>query len=466
MRITSFWARGYRSLRDVRIDGLGPINVFYGPNGAGKSNVLAGLHTLLRVAAHRIAVHHQIETRFEDGDWLPKLFRLEDIYALDDVTESVLGATIATSDDKPLFAHRFLRCDALSIEVALAREPGDRVSARVTALRAEPAIDLLPLWSDELPDGIQGRIPAGESVPHVRSSLRQDLRLFVSDVLGNDLYFVIPASRIIGDATPAEADEVPLRENGRRRISRLLHEGRLKEALVVSLTSPNPMVRQRLEHLRSLLAGPPLGRPPFDPVHDFERGRFELQERVERPDGRAVGIPVELAGLGIQQVYVVLAHILLAGTDAVAVEEPEAHLHAPTTGRDLRQLMRQMVDRGHLKQLFVATHSNLFDLDLTGYFDVRVVPDRGTIVERRVLADIDRRHLYEPGPAKHGLLDLREYLPEDTVVFRRADGRGITVSEMHRLLLEDDADALAFLRDVVDTAVRAIQLRHARGGPA
>jgi len=43
MRIASFWAKGYRSLRDVRVDELGAFNVFYGPNGSGKSNVLAGI---------------------------------------------------------------------------------------------------------------------------------------------------------------------------------------------------------------------------------------------------------------------------------------------------------------------------------------------------------------------------------------------------------------------------------------
>ncbi|WP_437940090.1 AAA family ATPase [Sorangium sp. So ce341] len=40
MTIASFWAKGYRSLRDVRVDDLGPFNIFYGPNGSGKSNLL------------------------------------------------------------------------------------------------------------------------------------------------------------------------------------------------------------------------------------------------------------------------------------------------------------------------------------------------------------------------------------------------------------------------------------------
>ncbi|MGK3965495.1 AAA family ATPase [Sorangium sp. So ce118] len=49
MRIASFWAKGYRSLRDVRVDDLGAFNVFYGPNGSGKSNLLEGLRALFEL---------------------------------------------------------------------------------------------------------------------------------------------------------------------------------------------------------------------------------------------------------------------------------------------------------------------------------------------------------------------------------------------------------------------------------
>src|SRR3954468_5486372 len=51
MRIESFWAKGFRSLRDVRLEGLGAFNVFYGPNGAGKSNILEAIRGLLELAA-------------------------------------------------------------------------------------------------------------------------------------------------------------------------------------------------------------------------------------------------------------------------------------------------------------------------------------------------------------------------------------------------------------------------------
>ncbi len=39
MRLTSFSAAGYRSLRSIRLD-LGQVSVFVGENGVGKSNEL------------------------------------------------------------------------------------------------------------------------------------------------------------------------------------------------------------------------------------------------------------------------------------------------------------------------------------------------------------------------------------------------------------------------------------------
>ncbi|HLM76695.1 MAG TPA: AAA family ATPase, partial [Polyangiaceae bacterium] len=65
MRIESFWAKGYRSLRDVRLDNLGPFNVFYGPNGGGKSNFLEALASLFDLT--RTAV--QMADHVAGGVW-------------------------------------------------------------------------------------------------------------------------------------------------------------------------------------------------------------------------------------------------------------------------------------------------------------------------------------------------------------------------------------------------------------
>lgn len=49
MRIQYFEIHGFRSLSDVKINGLGPVNIFYGENNAGKSNILAAFEIAFRV---------------------------------------------------------------------------------------------------------------------------------------------------------------------------------------------------------------------------------------------------------------------------------------------------------------------------------------------------------------------------------------------------------------------------------
>ena len=206
--------------------------------------------------------------------------------------------------------------------------------------------------------------------------------------------------------------------------------------------------------------GEPLHRPPFVPVLDPQTRHYALHEELVDSDGTVHSLPLELRGLGLQQLYLLLGHILLGASFAVGLEEPEAHLHAPTSGRDLRTLLQRVVKEGMVQQLFIATHSNLFDLDETGWFDVSLENGATRVARRTDLAAIDRDHLYEPGPARHGLQDMLRYLPPETIVFRRAaDGSGITATEMLDMLQRDTAEAVDFLRDVHGAAIRAVQIR-------
>ena len=49
MRIQYFEVHGFRSLSNVIINGLGPVNIFYGENNAGKSNILAAFEIAFKV---------------------------------------------------------------------------------------------------------------------------------------------------------------------------------------------------------------------------------------------------------------------------------------------------------------------------------------------------------------------------------------------------------------------------------
>jgi hypothetical protein len=199
----------------------------------------------------------------------------------------------------------------------------------------------------------------------------------------------------------------------------------------------------------------PFNRGVVEVVWDPQERELGLRETLASGQDLAF----DLAGLGMSQTYAIFANVLLPGTDVIAVEEPEAHLHAPTTGRDVRATLHSLVADETISQLFVATHSNLFDLDTTGYWDVSISTDEGTVLQRKSLDEIDRLHLYEPGPAKHALQSFLTYMSPDEVVFRRPGGEAVSAAEMIRLLQSDDDVAVSFLRDVHDVAVRTVRVR-------
>lgn len=66
----------------------------------------------------------------------------------------------------------------------------------------------------------------------------------------------------------------------------------------------------------------------------------------------------------------------------------------PTTGIHLRTLLKRLVDEDFIDQLFIATHSNLFDLDPEGYYEVTHDPELETQVARKPIHEIDA-HLLE-----------------------------------------------------------------------
>lgn len=421
MLIESLWIENFRSIRKLRIDELGAFNVFYGENGAGKSNVLAAADMLLGVlGSWAAAPAPRLPSPFRESDFRfpPHLLR-----------EITIGARLVRTRAGRRAGGRFPEWLEFEIGATEMDRPEVVVKRVVTH---------------------EGDMTTAEAFAH------DDHEWWTTQLKWLSSSFrLLPAVRALG----VESDTVPTPDlRGADRIAFLLGEGRLKQALVEAVTSPEIEVRAGLKRMQGIFQGPPLDRRPFDPIFDPAAHRYELNEIHEAADGEPYAVPVDLAGLGIQQIYTVMAGILLSGASMVAVEEPEAHLHPRTSGLQLRALLKRAVDDGHIDQLFIATHSNLFDLDPTGYFLVRNDPAEGTLVERHTeFAMLDRQVFWEPGPARHALQDMLRYLPADAPVFRRADGTPIGAGEMLTLLQADDPDAIAFVDDVQSTAVRTVQ---------
>lgn len=449
MRIDSFWAKNYRSLRNVRLDGLGSFNIFYGPNGAGKSNILAGLSTLFgyahaRTAPPLTASIHEPASSLDLLTFLPDRER----FAFNRLEPVVLGAELSVEPQRPLPGLQELPVSAspparLHVTLELTSDAPGR-GFRFSRLEV-PGADG---QSFALLDSMRANSPGANST-----------MAWLHEVTRH-AFVLVGADRALRNEVLAD---------GPASMATLLARGQLKQALFRA-KNQGGSIRPRYQQLQKLLAGEPLERSPFDVTYDPDSGKVELVEVMGEDGELPHEIPLELAGLGISQVYSILAQILLSDADAIGIEEPEAHLHAPSTGVQLRKLLERVVGNGYIEQLFIATHSNLFDLDQGGYFDVSY-PDKqrelGTCVQRENhLAEIDRRHLVEPGPAKHALTDFLRYLELDEIVFRQPDGSPVSVAEMLDMLQRNDPRATAFLEDVHDAAVHAVRVKRKRQEPS
>ena len=443
MKLRQFWAKGYRSLQEVTLNGLGNFNVFYGHNGSGKSNILAAIDALLgcvRVisTAHPWQIHASPQDRLQAG-MQPVL-----------INAGKLAFEEGYLSPGDFSVHAPQRTFSLGGIFCGEREEMLELGTFQEILVEVEVSEILP----GQPRLLLKRLLLGE----------QDSR----EVTGNLVHLQERVQtllfRLANDFSFVHADRSPRKEKGgeppeaRGMIRHWLRTGNIKRALFAASTSVDPVIRKRLRALGDLLAGPPLNRPRFDVVHDPITDEYDIREPLGNGD-----VAINQIGLGLAQAYAILAGVLLSDARMVAIEEPEAHLHAPTLGRDVRQLLERVVKGGSIDQLFVATHSNLFDLDPDGYWDVSLVNGE-TQVERKPLVEIDRLHLYEPGPAKRALVQLLKYSPDEEEVFRRPDGAPVTAREMLRLLQEDDPTALDFLRNLHGAALRIVRLDARRSG--
>jgi len=431
MQVKKFQVKGFRSLRDVALDDLGKFNIFYGPNGSGKSNVLDALQTFFGLMPLAVDTAYGGEperpTFREAGRMAAQWIREDDFYAREDTQTIVMGAVI--EDPSAQFNgahHRGRPVEQVEVEIHFWRPRPGEFRLRLKHLRINGLEPGLPFSSPEIRDLLRGLVP--QAFTH----------------LGVTRTLSVNSFRDASATGPRIAGTIP--------------DGEIVRELFAAKNSSDRGLRRRFDALREFMAKT-LRRGEFD-VFMGPDDRLELRERLPEPNPLGLDIPVDQAGHGIVQMYAIVATILLAQGQLVAIEEPEAHLHAPTLGRELRGILHTMVAEGRVQQLFIATHSNLFDLDLTGYWDVSLV-DGATLVQRKPLAEVDRLHLFEPGPAKHQLQELLR-LYGDEVVFRTGDGKRLTASEMLAALQNDEDVAVAFLNNLHAAAMQVTGLRAKR----
>jgi hypothetical protein len=439
MRIESFWAKGFRSLRDVRLDGLGPFNVLYGPNGSGKSNLLAAMEAWLRLIPIGLETSG-MRPFFEQLPPQQALERMRGNLAIADAGAPLRMHDIALHSPRRLITLGGTLADGADVKRVEVELQIDAAAPLRPTLHRMTTVDGVPLEHDNQVSEMQrNKLEALRRVKWERKF----------SLVGADR---MPRAEPRGELPPEGTDP----------LSWYFRRGQLKNALFAAQNAPSPDTVRALDRFRQFMSGPPLHRPPFRSVEEPHTSLRDLREQI-RPPPDEQDISLDFAGLGIAQIYWILAQAMLSGARAVGIEEPEAHLHAPTSGLHLRELLKRLVDEKHIDQLFIATHSNVFDLDETGYWDVRL-EDGETKVTKKPLDEIDQ-HLYEPGPTLHAVEELLKLLKEsdpEQVMFRRAGGAPVTAREMLALLRAADPVALEYLGDIHRAAVDVVGLRARR----
>jgi predicted ATPase len=422
MRILRARIQNFRSIEEVVLEDLEPAVVLYGPNGGGKSNILRGIELGLRLVG-----------TLAGGGFPTGAAR----------SFSELGIT---SDD--------LRagCDAGRIELRLAapwldpsRQGSFEAAFELDARAGVVLAGVVCSGMDEAPRKEQGYTrgrgddaPLVSFYPRIRQELERGFR--VKEVRAFD-------HRPTHGTTNAAFG---------LSVLQLLAAGRVEEAISRAATSDSDELRDAYARLRALIVQPPLSLPDIEAV--VPNNEYRLRVQAIRGKARPT-LPATHASLGEQQILIVLASILFSGARICAVEEPEAHLHAPTSGRALREVLSKLLtgsadSPAALDQLFIATHSNLFDLDPTGFVSVQRVNERTVATRVNELSAIDEDHLFEPGPAKHILQDMLRHGDGGRVVAYGAGGRAITAKQMQEELQSDTEDAVRYARALSRAAAR------------
>lgn len=458
MRIERFWAKNYRSLADVDIRFDGDIDVFYGKNGAGKSNIFRGLETLFGVLASS-GKGRAFEEKTAQGlrrlgpDDRSRFCSPKDTVALgaalnfsgtplrlpavekptpEEVTNVVVEVRWSL-EKGPWFARLELsgsRSFDLA-EVFRARSGHQRIAVLVEQFKEQSSVHVE--WAEDL---------------------LRDLMELLFQRLGETSHFslvsdvrTIPGSIDLAEQPGLPGMGVP--------VSELLNQGRLAEALFSAKNSGDPDLNARWFDFQEFMQVG-LDRPLLDVVTQPGSRQLRLVERV----GRGFH-PIDLAGLGIQQLYIMFAQIFLSGARCVAIEEPEAHLHMPDTGLTVRRLLRKALDDGEIDQLLIASHDSVFAMDTDAFLEVSLDEQGRTHVERNEdLTDIDRKHVYEPGPILRAVQGVMRDLDGDEVVHTRMDtGAPVTAREMLALIERADPVAREYMEQYQQFVIHLTRAR-------
>ncbi|MBP7964614.1 MAG: AAA family ATPase [Caldilineaceae bacterium] len=406
MKIERFRVQNYKNLKDVTVEGLSDINVFFGQNSVGKSNTFEALALAL---------------------WLLNARAPKSTVSLDSICQKLaIAAPVMPLDGN----------EPLSFQITV-RWEGKDVSGRATEVKSS-----IPSEKRLICDIRIAKEPKNDIVSTISHSWENEKGQSVQFPDDNLLPFVpllhtIHAYRRLGIERQGPG-------NGTIAVS---HDN-LKKALFYAYLSSDPRQKRRLEAIRRILADPPFEFGLLDVALNPETDAIDIG--FVRPEGR---LPIESLGSGFQQLLLVLGQVFLNDSPIVALEEPEMNLSPQNQQHLLGALRRLMQDPAiALEQLFISTHSPYFEF-AENFYDVTLDKQGHTQVDRATPQKHDRHFAIAPvgpetGARLNSLNQIQLYQDVlDDLNLQRGDMVFFVKGEAGRWEIYPEEEVLAAMKD-------------------
>ncbi len=300
MKIESIHIKGFKSIKDLKIEGLSDINVFFGQNNVGKSNILEALRLWYFVVSNSA----QLDWREIHRQFHPPLF------VLNDHTNIRLQISFRIEPDE--------------VSAGFPRELQGQEARIVTDIEIEPR---------------DYKLSAQAYFPKKEKKFNLEL---------GTLRSLTPSFHLVEANRRLQLERMD-KQNGLGIIG--YHN--IKQALFYAHNSLDMQQKKRLSAIRQILTNTPFSLGELDVALDPNSN--EISIGFVRREGR---LPIESMGSGTQQLLLMLGQIFLNDYPVIALEEPEMNL-SPQYQSLLLDTLRQLMQDPAVKlnQLFISTHS-------------------------------------------------------------------------------------------------------------
>ena len=321
MKITEISIQNYRSLKDITITDIKPLNVFIGKNGAGKSHILEALELFFE----DFNLTKEIKSDFEEHLW----FDREDQHAIKFKIRFELPVkkfkTIFNTDRLKQFNYDFKVFNDFIIERHIVQNKWINIKLSVGEIN-----NILP--DDDFSDLIVPKELAERIVIELTELIKETFKL-------------CNANREPGTSS----------SSGSRRYNN--EYGRYDYRGTRHFVIDN----ETIEYLTSIGHSPDRNDSRRWAKHqhsfnDFSSYQMEMRGDTVHYKQGDLYLPLNLLGGGDQEILILERLLSLDENSIYGIEEPETRLHAGYQ----RKLFNKFKETSKNKQLFITTHSPVF----------------------------------------------------------------------------------------------------------